>query len=141
MSKSTRGMEKEETGAISDNAPDAVPIKIQECEDTTLTLEDFALLNKELDALEDLVGDDRCDTLDGYVSVQECTRLEQELADLTVKLIESDWSPITHTDMLLASAFRSHAVDLPVRSSLSAHKNTREEQIRYLKIRHGFSID
>ena len=134
-------MEKEETGAISDNAPDAVPIEIPECEDNTLTLEDFALLNKELDALEDLVGDDRCDTLDGYVSVQECTRLKQEIADLTVTLIQSDWSPITHTDMLLAAAFRSHAIDLPVRSSLSAHKKTREEQIRFLEVCHGFSIN
>ena len=133
-------MEKEDTGAISDNTLGAVPIETQELEETTLTLEDFALLNKELDALENLVGDERCDNIDGYVSVEECMRLKQEIADLTVTLIHSDWSPITHTDMLLASAFRSHAIDLPVRSSLSAHKKTREEQIRFLEVCHGFSI-
>ena len=134
-------MEKEVAGATDDNATGIIPIEVLEIEDTTITLEDFDLLNKELDALEDLVGDDSCDTLDGYVSVQEYKRLKQEIADLTIALIQSDWSPITHTDMLLSAAFRSHASSLPVRSSLSAHTSTREEQIRFLEVRHGFSIN
>ena len=126
-----KGMDKEadgETIAILD-------------EEISLPLHEFDLLNKELDALEDLIADESDDQLEGYVSLEETTRLKQEIANLTTALVQSDWSPTTHANMRISATFRLFARDLPVRSSLSAHNETREEQIRFLNVNYGFSTD
>ena len=107
-------------------------------DETSLPLREFDLLNRELDALEDLIADESDAHPEGYVSLEESIRLKQEIADLTMALVQSDWSPTTHAHMRISAAFRLFAQDLPVRASLSAHNETREEQIRFLKVHYGF---
>lgn len=126
-----KGMDKEadgETIAILD-------------EEISLPLHEFDLLNKELDALEVLIADESDDQFEGYISLEESTRLKQQIEDLTKALVRSDWSPTTHANMRISATFRLFAKDLPVRSSLSAHDETREEQIRFLNVNYGFSTD
>ena len=122
-------MEPEGDGGIIDRPTDDNPIENLEIDDAKLPLHEFALLNKELDAMEDLMEDERGDQFEGYVSVQEFTRLQQESVDLTVRLVQSDWSPTTHVDMRISAEVRLVAHDLPVRSSLSARAATREKQL------------
>ena len=130
-----------QTGAKGmDKAADGETIETLD-DEISLPLREFDLLNKELDALEGLIADERDDQIEGYVSLEESTRLKQEIADLTTALVQSDWSPTTHANMRISAAFRLFARDLPVRSSLSAHNETREEQIRFLKVHYGFFTD
>ena len=108
--------------------------------DIGIPFEEVALLTREIEALEDIIGENGDDSCCGSACLEQVKGLEREIAYLTEALVESDWAPATHADMEILERFRSNSRDLPIRGCLSAHKDTREEQIRTLKFHYGVDI-